>query len=439
MKKGQVRARARSRSAIILALVAGASGSALLLQQSEPAARLVRAQATAPFAESTVALADFQWPEAQTPEPFSLGRGQTLGQLFRGLGLDGGEAHGAITALASELDPRRTRAGQAGLAYYDPSGEIQRLRFELHRRGWLTLERSDDDWSTSLEEFELTTRQKSIGGTLQTYLFNDVEKAGGAAAVAVEMSNVLRWDLDFNRDLRKGDSFQVLYEENLLDGRYDGVGKILALVYENRGVRHEAFLFGDEGAEGYYDGEGRPLQKMFLKSPLPFMRVTSRFSHNRFHPVLKRNRPHYGVDLGAPRGTPVRTTASGSVTFVGRQGGAGNMVKVRHPNGYETLYLHLHGFAKGLRRGSKVRQGDLIGYVGSTGLSTGPHLDYRVKKNKKYLNPLKLENRPAEPISRNRMAAFHELRDRQRLAMVQGFEPAGPESKNPVKTAALAK
>lgn len=345
------------------------------------------------------------------PQAFSLKKGQTLGGLLRDLGLEGPDVHGAVTALGAELNLRQIRAGQAGLAYYTEGGDLDLVRFDVFRRGRLTLERGDDGWSTELKEYVRGTRLRSIEGSLETFLFSDVEKAGGNPAVAVAMSNVLQWDLDFNRDLRKGDRFKVLYEELLLDNRFDGIGRILGLSYENRGVRHEAFLFGDEGAEGYYDREGRPLQKMFLKSPLPFMRVTSRFSHNRFHPVLKRNRPHYGIDLGAPTGTPVRATASGTVTLASRQGGAGKMVKLRHPNGYETLYLHLSGYGKGIRRGTKVRQGDLIGYVGSTGLSTGPHLDYRVKKSGRYLNPLKLENRPAAPIAETRMAKFLERRD----------------------------
>lgn len=392
-----------------LALVCGVL--AVGLRQVETQAETVTVHKSSPYHPSLPVPGDLDPSDESVPSSFSLQRGQTLGQLLRELGLDGRDAHGAVTALASELNLRQVRAGQAGLAYYDGAGELTELRFNVHRRGRLTLERDGDTWRTELREYERGIRLRSLEGRLETFLFSDVERAGGDPAVAVAMSNVLQWDLDFNRDLRKGDTFRVLYEELLLDNRFDGVGRVLGLVYENRGVRHEAFLFGEDGAEGYYDSDGRPLQKMFLKSPLPFMRVTSRFTHSRFHPVLKKNRPHYGVDLGAPTGTPVRATASGTVMTASRQGGAGKMVKLRHPNGYETMYLHLSGYGKNIRRGAKVRQGDVIGYVGSTGLSTGPHLDYRVKKSGRYLNPLKLENRPAEPISKARMAAFSERRD----------------------------
>ena len=447
MTKPKVSARSRRavRSALILALVGTAIGLSIRLGSTEEVV-IRQVRATAPFqsaspASPVDALAEFEFADAQLPEPFALRKGQTLGQLLRGLGMSGQEVHRAVTALASEINLRKVRAGQSGLAYYDSEGSLNSLRLELYRRGWLTLDKRQGHWSASMKEFVRSSRRRNIEGSLESFLFNDVERAGGMPAVAIAMSDVLQWDLDFNRDLRKGDRFGVLYEESLLDNRFDGIGRILALTYENRGVQHEAYLFGDAGAEGYYDAEGRPLQKMFLKSPLPFMRVTSRFTHSRFHPVLKRNRPHYGVDLGAPRGTPVRVTATGSVTFVGRQGGAGKMVKVRHPNGYETMYLHLSGFAKGMSRGAKVRQGDVIGFVGSTGLSTGPHLDYRVKKNKRYLNPLQLENRPAEPIDDRRMADFIEQRDRFRSAMLNSSSsPEMPprrasEPRRPARTA----
>ncbi|MEM6793618.1 MAG: M23 family metallopeptidase, partial [Acidobacteriota bacterium] len=217
--------------------------------------------------------------------------------------------------------------------------------------------------------------------------------------------------LDFNRDLRRGDRFSVLFDEVYLDGQRDDVGRVQAMIYETRGVRHEAFLFDPGDGAGYYDSQGRPLQKMFLRSPLPFMRVTSRFSHRRFHPVLKRYRPHYGVDFGAPRGTPIRSTASGTVTVASRQGGAGKMVKIRHANGYETLYLHLSKYSQGIRKGARVAQGDVIGFVGSTGLSTGPHLDYRVKRHGRYLDPMRLENKPAQPIPSDQRLLFEQKRD----------------------------
>ena len=203
-----------------------------------------------------------------------------------------------------------------------------------------------------------------------------------------------------------------------LNGEFARVGNVLALIYQNDGRRLEAYQFGEDG--GHYDADGKPLRKLFLRSPLRYSRITSGFSSRRFHPVLKRYRPHYGVDYGAPRGTPVRVTGSGTVRFAGWNGGGGKTVKVRHPNGYMTAYLHLSGFASGVRPGRRVRQGDVIGYVGSTGLATGPHLDYRIQRDGSWINPLNLDNKPAEPIPPDRMAEFSAWRDRLHYAIATG-------------------
>ena len=229
-----------------------------------------------------------------------------------------------------------------------------------------------------------------------------------AIRLAILMSEVLQWDLDFTRDLRLGDRFRVAFETVYLDGSYESLGGISGLIYDNDGRRLEAYRFGDDG--GYYDPEGRPLRKMFLRSPMRYSRVTSRFSHRRFHPVLKSYRPHYGVDYGAPVGTPVRSTAGGRVAFAGWDRGGGNTVKVRHPNGYLTAYLHLSRFAKGITPGRRVGQGEVIGYVGSTGLASGPHLDYRVQRSGRWIDPLSLKSEPAEPVPEEQLPAFLERR-----------------------------
>jgi murein DD-endopeptidase MepM/ murein hydrolase activator NlpD len=253
-----------------------------------------------------------------------------------------------------------------------------------------------------------------------------VVDAGAPAELAFAMAEVLQWDLDFNRDLRRGDRFEVLFEEVFLDGRARGVGDVLALTYQNRGQLLEAYRFGDEPA--YYDGDGRPLQKMFLRSPLPFTRVTSRFSHRRFHPVLKTYRPHYGVDYGAPVGTPVRATARGTVLSAGWSGGGGKMVKLRHANGYLTAYLHLSGFAAGIRAGARVAQGDVIGYVGATGLATAAHLDYRVQHGGRWIDPMELKGVEAEPLGQGDLQAFAAWRDALRESLASGAQPRfGPD------------
>jgi len=192
-----------------------------------------------------------------------------------------------------------------------------------------------------------------------------------------------------------------------VDGEFFAWGTIYAARFINGKRTLDAVVYPDDaGRLGYYDLEGRPLRKQFLRSPLKFSRVTSRFSMSRFHPVLHKRIPHYGVDYGAPVGTPALVTADGTVVFAGRKGGGGNMVTVRHTNGYETSYLHLSGFGKGVRRGARVTQGQVIGYVGSTGLATGPHLDYRVTLDGKWINPLSISSPAVEPLSEERLTRF---------------------------------
>ncbi len=217
-----------------------------------------------------------------------------------------------------------------------------------------------------------------------------------------------------------------MFEEVYLDGRFESIGAILALHYVTGGRRLEAYRFGDPA--GYYDAAGR-LRKLFLRSPLRYSRVTSRFSHRRFHPILKRYRPHYGVDYGAPTGTPVRATGSGTVTSAAWDSGGGRMVKVRHPNGYQTAYLHLSRFAAGVRPGRRVAQGEVIGYVGATGLATAPHLDYRVQLNGRWINPLAMKMEPAAPLRDDQRKAFDARRHQLELALAGGelvplLEPA---------------
>jgi murein DD-endopeptidase MepM/ murein hydrolase activator NlpD len=365
---------------------------------------------------------------AAVPQPFSLRWGQTLGGLLQELGLDASEAYAAAASLSDHVDPRKIRAGEAGVAYFDPQGDLASLRLEVTGKGRADLARRGPRWESSWRDFVRETRVRQVSGELSSFLEGDVVRAGGRPQLAYGMSEVLQWDLDFNRDLRLGDRFQALYEEIYLDAEFYDLGRILALVYENRGRRLEAYRYGD----GYYDAEGRPLRKMFLRSPLRFTRITSRFSNRRFHPILKVNRPHYGVDYGAPRGTPARVTAGGVVIFAGTSGGSGKMVKVRHPNGYLTAYLHLSGYGPGVRSGKRVAQGDTIGYVGATGLATAPHLDYRVQKDGRWIDPLKLKSLPAEPIPAGEMADFVAARDRLRGELAAGRPPRLAERSGPV-------
>lgn len=364
--------------------------------------------------------------ERSLPIGFSLQAGETLGSALDDLGATSNDIHAIGLAMTDSVSPRELRPGDGYAAYFSADSRLEAVEMTIEGRGRLQLHRRDEDWRPSWRAFERRVDQQQIHGEVESALEAAIVAVGGEAGVAYRMADVLQWDLDFNRDLRRGDRFEVLYEREFVDGRFRSVGDLLALRFRNGGTWIEAYRFGEDG--GYYDYAGRPLQKMFLRSPVPYSRVTSSFSNRRFHPVLKRYRPHYGVDFGAPTGTPVRVTANGVVRFTGWNGGGGKTVEVGHANGYLTAYLHLSKFAKGISSGVRVSQGQVIGYVGSTGLSTGSHLDYRVKQNGRWINPMSLESKPADPVPTDQLERFNDWRDSYRQALRSGQSWIAPES-----------
>ncbi len=341
-------------------------------------------------------------------------RGETLSGVFARLGLGLDESRAAALAVARFIEPRRLRAGSPFTAYLGPGEQLERVIFRASNEGEVQVSRAATGWTSQQRLFERERRITTVAGVLETALETSMRAAGAPAEVAHRLGDVFQWDLDFARDLRLGDRFHVVYEEIWLDGSRSGVGSVLAATYENRGRRFEAYRFDG----GYYDGDGRPLRKQFLRSPLEFARVTSRFTHSRFHPVLKVYRPHLGVDYGAPTGTPVRATANGVVISASWTKDGGKTIKLRHPNSYATAYLHLSRYAAGIAPGVRVQQSQVIGFVGSTGLATAPHLDYRVTQAGRYINPLELKSEPVPPLSAARLETFLAARGdlRQRLA-----------------------
>lgn len=250
----------------------------------------------------------------------------------------------------------------------------------------------------------------------RTSLVAAINDSGEQVQLAMSMADVLGGEIDFNNDLRRGDRFQVVFEKFFREDQFAGYGDVLAAAFDNNGRRIRAFLYTPpDGKPGYYDENGNSLKRLFLRSPLRFEpRITSRFSRNRMHPILGERRAHLGVDYGAPTGTPVIAVANGVVLSAAMSGASGRMVRLRHSGGYETYYLHLSSFGKGIRKGVRVDQGQLVGRVGATGLVTGPHLDYRLKKNGVFVNPL-VEHRkmpPGDPIPKQHLADFKVARDR---------------------------
>lgn len=356
--------------------------------------------------------------EARVPMEFTLLRGETVNDMFERLGLQGDEVRKATRALAEHVNVRSIRAGNQYSALFNSDSTLAAFELTLAGSGRLQMSRLGEGWDTRWQPFRRSLELRALRGQVEGSLEGSIRRAGGPQSLAYRMAGILQWDLDFTKDLKRGDRFEVLYEEILLEGEPHDIGQVLAVVFDNRGRLHEAYRFGDSGV--YYDGEGRPLKKMFLRSPLRYSRITSMFSHRRFHPVLKTYRPHYGVDYGTPVGTPVQVTASGVVIHAGWDKGGGNVVKVRHGGGYVTAYLHLSRFAKGIRPGARVRQGDIIAYTGATGLASGPHLDYRVQHNNRWIDPLTLKSVRDEPIPSYKLASFRAWRDDVRSSLKSG-------------------
>jgi murein DD-endopeptidase MepM/ murein hydrolase activator NlpD len=362
---------------------------------------------------------------ARVPVEYSLARGETLGQVLRRLGFSGEDARQATAALAEHVSLHRIKAGNHYQAFWNPDSTLAAMDLTLAGEGRVEMNRdADGRWRLDWLPVRRATVLRAIRGTLDgaTSLEAALARAGGPAGLAGRMATALQWDLDFARDLRRGDRFEVMYEAVQLDGKDHGAGNLVALVYDNQGRRHEAYRFG--GGAAFYDGSGQPLQKMFLRSPLRYTHITSLFSQHRLHPVLNEVRPHNGVDYSAPVGTPVEVTAAGVVLFAGWDGGGGNVVKVQHGGDYVSAYLHLSRFAPGIHPGARVRQGETIAYTGSTGLATGPHLDYRIRYRGDWIDPLTLKGVRDEPIPRTQMASFDSWRDALRSSLERGVVPA---------------
>ena len=336
-----------------------------------------------------------------------LGHGETLGQLAVRLGVPASEVGEWVSATRGKLEPRTLPVGLVGEAVADVHGSVTLLRLTPDWRASVVVERADGGFRVRREARPVDRELVVVEGTVRSSLFDAMTSTGEGDALAIELADLFQWDIDFHREVREGDSFALLVERVRSDGSTVAYGPVLAASYTNRGTTLTAvrYAFGGHG-ESYYDQRGRPLRKQFLRAPLRFTRLTSRFSVSRMHPILGRRMPHLGVDYGAPVGTPVMATADGVVTFTGWRGGAGRAVEIRHAGGFVTAYLHLSRFASGIRPGVRVSQGQVVGFVGSTGMSTGPHLDYRITQNGRHLNPLTIGREPAPPLPEAELPRF---------------------------------
>jgi murein DD-endopeptidase MepM/ murein hydrolase activator NlpD len=328
-------------------------------------------------------------------------------------GLSHQDAANASSAAQHAFNLRQVRAGNTITVGRSVEGVLREIDYKIDPDRMLKILPGESGFTAEVKEIPSKLEVTAVSGVLDDSLFNAVERAGESPEIAMRLAQIFGYDLDFYTDPRKGDTFHVLLEKKkYTNGQTAGYGRIFAAEYDNGGKKYEALLFHDEfGRAGYYTADGKSLQKAFLRSPLKFgAPVTSHFSKVRFHPILKTVRPHMGTDYGAPVGTPVQAIGSGRVLFAGLRGGEGNMVHIAHSNGYETMYLHLSRMY--VRAGERVEIGKTIGLVGSTGLSTGPHLDFRILQRGQYKNFEKLGLPPSDPVSKKRLPEFAAVRER---------------------------
>jgi murein DD-endopeptidase MepM/ murein hydrolase activator NlpD len=340
-------------------------------------------------------------------------RNDTLTSLLERLGIGDPAAYEFVrTSPWAKTMAQQTRPGKVVAAETSSSGALLRLLFPLGQQdSFLVIEPVGDGSFSAKQEVMAGTREVVVrSAVIRNSLFAATDDAGIPDGIAVQIAEIFSGEIDFHRDLQKGDRLVVVYELVSQRGLPVRAGKVLSAEFQQGRRTLNAFYFEADSVNGYFDAQGKSLRKAFLRSPLEFSRVTSRFSGSRFHPVLKEWRAHRGVDYGAPIGTRVRATADGQVTFVGRQGGYGNLILLKHGSTYTTAYGHLNGFAPGLRVGQRVQQGDLIGYVGRTGLASGPHLHYEFRVGERQVNPLTVPLPEAGPLTGPALASFIEQR-----------------------------
>ncbi len=336
--------------------------------------------------------------------------GDYLGGIFTRLGVDPKIVGKLNTYTDGIFDIRKLRTGNTYTAMMsnDGSNKLRYFVYTINDTSYVIF-----DFRDSLHVHngakEVVRKLKSISGVINSSLWTTMQESGSDPNLAVALANIYQWSIDFYA-IQKGDSFKAIYEELSVGGKPISIGEIHSAVFSHNGKAYFAYRFEQGNITDYFDENGQNLRKEFLKAPLKFSRITSKFSNSRMHPILRIRRPHHGVDYAAPKGTPVHTIGNGTIVKAAYSGGAGRLVMIRHNNGYSTSYMHLAGFAPGIHPGASVSQGQVIGYVGSSGLSTGAHLDFRVFKNNVAMDPLKVESPPALPVNSKYKASFDSLK-----------------------------
>ncbi len=355
-------------------------------------------------------------------------RNQTLFVTLRNRGLAPSRIQPVIDAMSTVFDFRRAHPGDAYEVRLDIDGNVLEFRYQTSPEDVYVARLVGDAYQAEKVEIPKETRLERIQGTIATSLYKAFTDLGERGEIAMAFMDLFVFDFDFGANARPGDRFTLIAEKIYLDGRFYKYGRIWAAQYQSTGLTLDAYWFEQDASGEYYDGDGRALRRFFIKAPVLNCKITSPFSLRRYHPVLKRYRPHYGVDWAGPTGTPVMSVADGVVSFIGWKGGNGNLLVIDHPHGYVTLYAHLKGFAAGLKKGSKVKQRQVVAYLGNTGISTGPHLHFGMKKDGVYVDPLEVDNTRLEQLSGARLSRFKAEKERLARLLDEGMVNTSSES-----------
>ncbi|HRO66297.1 MAG TPA: peptidoglycan DD-metalloendopeptidase family protein [Pseudobdellovibrionaceae bacterium] len=335
----------------------------------------------------------------------------TLFSTLRQLEIPAPTIHRIVEAAKPVQNLSRLNSGIRFQTVYagETTPELVGIHFRFSAIESLEIKKVDDAWVAKKITEQVDLKTVTFSGLVTSSLWESARRANMDPNLISELADIFGWQVDFSREVRKDDRWRLTVEQKLVKGEPIGWGAILAAEYENAGTPYQAALFRLNGEEiGYFDTEGKSLRRMFLKSPIRYGRITSGFNLRRFHPILKVPRPHIGVDYGAPIGTPVRAVGDGVVTLASWSGGGGNVIKVRHNSTYETAYKHLSGYAKNVKKGARVQQGQVIGFVGNTGLSTGPHLHFEFYQSGRFVDPLGRKFPSADPVPPMHLGQFKE-------------------------------
>ncbi|MDO8283038.1 MAG: peptidoglycan DD-metalloendopeptidase family protein [Thermodesulfovibrionia bacterium] len=347
-------------------------------------------------------------------------KGETFFEVFKRRGLNIAELFAIREAAADVHHLKKVQPGQQYNISVDADNRIKSLSYWIGDDGVLEVTRKDQVFKAKRIPIAYEKKIEHISGIIKDNLISSIGEGRENLILALQLSDIFAWDIDFTSDLREDDKYKIVVEGLYLDGKFKKFGSILSAEFNNNDKTYHAYRFENNGKAGYYDADGKSLAKAFLKAPLDFRQISSYFSGSRLHPILKVYKPHHGIDYSAPAGTPVSALGDGKVVFAGYNGGYGNLIIIRHNNGYETYYGHLQEISKNISTGRTAEQGQVIGRVGTTGISTGPHLHFELRINNEPVNPLSVKLPSGESMPQQLMAGFRLFRDQMntQLALI---------------------